>query len=200
MTIPPPDRPRARVAEARRNRQRLVEVATEAFEASDGTVPLEDIARAAGVGIATLYRHFPSRELLVEAVYEDQVARLRAQAIELLAAHRPAVALRLWGPVFLQWAVTKHGMADALRALLASRRVERGQMREQLVEVLSRFLVAGAAAGDLRSDVDAADVAAMFAGVLAVAGSPDQRDQATRMLDLIVDGLRSNAARDVPLA
>jgi AcrR family transcriptional regulator len=184
------DRPRARVAEARRNRRTLLDVATRAFASGSAAVSLESIAHDAGVGIGTLYRHFPTRLALVEAVYEDQIARLEATAEELLRSHSPASALREWMNSFLDWAATKHGMVDTLRSIIASGRVEEGQMRSQLVAIVSKFLDAGSRAGDLRSDVQAADVAATLAGVLAVAPHPSQRPQAERMLDLLVEGLR----------
>jgi AcrR family transcriptional regulator len=189
-------RPRARIAEARRNRQKLVAAATRAFASGGEQVPLEAIAKDAGVGIGTLYRHFPKREALVEAVYQDQVERLAVSARELLARHPPAEAFRSWTALFIDWAATKHGMIDTLRALMSSGRVEPGQMRAQLVEIVSLFLSAGGAAGDLRTDVAAADVAATLAGVLAIAGGPGQRAQAGRMLDLVLDGLRPGGAGD----
>jgi AcrR family transcriptional regulator len=184
------DRPRARVAEGRRNRRTLLDVATRAFASGSGTVTLESIARDAGLGIGTLYRHFPTRLALVEAVYEDQIERLEAIAEELLRAQSPALALREWMNSFLDWAATKQGMVDALRVIITSGRVEEGQMRRQLIAIVARFLDAGSRAGDLRSDVDAADVAATLAGVLAVAPHPRQRPQAERMLDLLIEGLR----------
>lgn len=159
---------------------------------------LEAIAKDAGVGIGTLYRHFPKREALVEAVYEDQVERLSASARELLAQHPPAQAFRSWMTVFIDWAATKHGMTDTLRALMSSGRIEHGRMREQLIAIVSLFLNAGRVAGDLRSDVAAVDVAATLAGVLVVAGAPGQRAQAARMLNLVLDGLRPGAAGDFP--
>jgi AcrR family transcriptional regulator len=188
------ERPRARIAEARRNRQNLIAAATRAFASEGEQVPLEAIAKDAGVGIGTLYRHFPNREALVEAVYEDSVERLAASANELLAVHSPAEAFRSWMAVFTDWAATKHGMIDTLRALMSSGRVEHGLMRAQLVNIVSLFLSAGAAAGDLRTDVAAEDVAATLAGVLAVAGAPGQRAQAGRMLDIVLNGLRPGGA------
>lgn len=151
---------------------------------------LEAIAKAAGVGIGTLYRHFPSKEALVEAVYHDQVERLRSGASELLLAHLPAEALRLWMDLFMEWAVTKHGMIDALRTVISSGNVELGEMRAALTGAVGEFLRAGSAAGDLRADVDPADVAATLAGILSVAGDARHRAQAARMLDLLMDGLR----------
>lgn len=182
--------PRARVAEARRNRQNLLAVATRAFASGAKRVPLEEIANEAGVGIATLYRHFPTREALVEAVYLDQVERLRTSAQELLRAHPPGHALRLWMDLFVDWAATKHGMIDTLRTIISSGRLESDQMRSELVEIVGMFLDAGAAAGDIRPDVDAETVAATLAGILSVAGAPEQRDQAARMLTLLMHGLR----------
>jgi AcrR family transcriptional regulator len=179
--------------DVRRNRERLIAAATLAYASGGDRVPLETIAKDAGVGIATLYRHFPTREDLVEAMYRDQVERLRAGAQELLAAYAPADALRRWMDLFADWAATKHGMIDALRAVVFSGRLGMGEMREHLVEVVRLFLDAGAAAGDLRSDVAADDVAASLAGVLAVAGAPEQRAQAMRMFDLLLDGLRPAA-------
>ncbi|MEU8709205.1 TetR/AcrR family transcriptional regulator [Streptomyces sp. NPDC048565] len=190
------DPPRARVAEARRNRRKLIAVATRAFASGERRVPLDAIAREAGVGIGTLYRHFPTREALVEAVYRDRTERLRTGAEELLAAHPPARALRLWMDLFAEWAVTKHGMIETLRAVVASGKLEYGRMREELVEVVRMLLDAGVAAGDIRADADASDVGATLAGILAVAGAPEQRDQAARMLDLLRDGLRPSAASD----
>jgi AcrR family transcriptional regulator len=184
------ERPRARVAEARRNRQNLIAAATRAFASGDERVSLEAIAKDAGVGIGTLYRHFPKREALVEAVYGDQVERLRASARALLAQRPPAEAFRSWMTVFADWAATKHGMADTLLALMSSGRIEPGRMRAQLIEIVSLFLDAGVAVGDLRPDADADDVAAILAGVLVVAGAPSQRAQAARMLNIVLDGLR----------
>jgi AcrR family transcriptional regulator len=175
--------------DALRNRGQLIAAATRAFASGDGRVVLESIAKDAGVGVGTLYRHFPTREALVEAVYHDQVARLRDGAEMLLADNRPAVALRRWMDLFAEWAVAKHGMVDTLGAVIASGNLEMGEMRAELVAVVRLFLDTGAAVGDLRSDVDAADIAASLAGVMVVAGAPEQREQAARMLDLLMAGL-----------
>jgi AcrR family transcriptional regulator len=150
-------------------------------------VSLESIARDAGVGIGTLYRHFPTREALVAAVYHDQVERLRTNAEDLLASLPPFPAMRQWMDLFTNWAATKHGMIESLRTIISSGDIEHDQMRTQLVDVVARFITAGSAAGDMRSDADPRDVAAILAGVLATAGSPEQ---AGRMFDLVADGLR----------
>ena len=190
-------KPRARVTEARRNRQNLIAVATKAFQSSQ-RVSLEEIARQAGVGIGTLYRHFPTKEALVEAVYHDQEERLRTGALELLAAYPPAEALRLWIDLFDDWAVTKHGMIDTLRVMMSSGRLEFAQLREELVAVVRMFLDAGIAEGDIRPDADAETIAATLAGILAVAGEPNEREQAARMQGLLLDGLRPTAPKRDP--
>ena len=194
MSTPDRERPRARVAEGRRNRQTLIVAAAEAFASGDERVSLDRIAKDAGVGIGTLYRHFPTREALVEAVYYDQLERLRVGAQELLSAHPPAEALRLWMRMFADWALTKHGMVETLRSIVSSGSLTHSQMRGELVSVLRSFLDAGTAAGDIRPDVDPADVGATMAGILAVSAGPNQREQTIRLLNLLMDGLRPPAA------
>ena len=187
MSTTNPPLPRARIAESRRNRANLIAVATRAFSSAEAKVPLESIAKEAGVGIGTLYRHFPTREALVAAVYQDQVERLRISAEELLASTPPFHAMRLWMDLFADWAATKHGMIDSLRTMISSGDLEHGEMRAQLVNIVASFLTAGAEARDIRPDANPEDVGAILAGILATAGSPEQ---AGRMLDLVMDGLR----------
>ncbi|MGT2425842.1 TetR/AcrR family transcriptional regulator [Amnibacterium kyonggiense] len=183
-------RPRARMAEARRNRVALLQVAQRAFAQATGPVSFEAIAREAGVGIGTLYRHFPTREALVEAVYEHEIERLRTDATRLLMTSEPAVALRTWMHSFAAWAITKHAMTDTLAGIIASGRLDPGAMRVQLIEIVQQLLDAGHEARDLRSDVTASDIAALLAGVLAGSGGTGDRQQTQRLLDLVADGLR----------
>ena len=173
-------------ADARRNRERLLEVAAAAFATEGPDVTLEAVAREAGVGIGTLYRHFPTRESLVEAAYRHELDRLCAAAPDLLAEHAPDVALRTWMDRFVDYMTTKRGMADALRALIASGGDPFAHSRERMVEALNGLLVAGASAGTIRSDVPAADVLVGLSGVTLSA----EREQAGRLLDLLMDGLR----------
>jgi AcrR family transcriptional regulator len=192
-------RPWARTAEARRNRETLLGVAARAFATNEGRVTLESIARDAGVGIGTLYRHFPTRDALVEAVYRDQMERLGEGARELLEHEPPAVALRQWMSLFADWAATKHGMIDALRSMIAAGNLDVDGTHAHLNSTLQTFLDAGAKAGDLRDHVDAADILAMLAGILSVATPPDRRAQTDRLLDLVVAGL-SPTSRDTSSA
>ena len=124
-------------ADATRNRDQLLEVATRVFVSADGTEPsMRAIAREAGVGIATLYRHFPTRESLVDAVYRDQVVRLTAGARELLAQLPPAAALRRWMDLFGDWIATKNGMLDTLLAMIESGEIAHAQTRTELLAAI----------------------------------------------------------------
>jgi AcrR family transcriptional regulator len=177
-------------ADARRNRDRLLEVAVRAFSHDGPDVTLESIASAAGVGIGTLYRHFPTREALIEAAYRSELARLCAGVPDLLETMPADVAMRTWMDRFIDYLATKHGMADALRMVIASGGNPYAQSRESLLEAINSLVVAGANQRRLRSDVDPTDVMMGISGVSLVAGTPEQRDQAGRLLDLLLDGLR----------
>jgi AcrR family transcriptional regulator len=184
--------PRQR-ADARRNRDRLLNAAVRAFSAGGPDDTLEAIAKDAGVGIGTLYRHFPTRDALVEAAYRNELARLCDAAAELLQTLPADRALRVWMDRFVDYMTTKRGMADALRAVIASGGNPYAQSRDRLVATLTDLLDAGAAAGTVRTDVAAGDVLAGLSGVSLAAGEPAQRDQARRLLDLLMDGLRHRA-------
>jgi AcrR family transcriptional regulator len=117
-------------ADAHRNRERLLAAATVAFTAADGTaVSLEAIARDAGVGIGTLYRHFSTREALIEAVYCTELAEVAASAGELLERHPPLVALRRWMDRYAAFVAAKRGMAESLRAMFAAGTVKPSDTR-----------------------------------------------------------------------
>lgn len=148
------------------------------------------IAREADVGIATLYRHFPTRESLVEAVYRDQVVRLTNGARDLLTDVAPAVAMRRWMDLFGDWIATKNGMLDTLLTVIESGAVAHARTRDELLNAISAILDAGRAAGDLRPDVTAEEIAASLIGIFTVAHQPGQPVTADRLLDILLDGLR----------
>jgi AcrR family transcriptional regulator len=177
-------------ADARRNRDRLLEVAVRAFAADDPGVSLEAIARAAGVGIGTLYRHFPTREALVEAAYRSELDRLCEAAPELLKGRPADAALRTWMDHFVDYMTTKRGMAEALRAVIASGGNPYAHSRDRLLTAIGQLLEAGATAGTVRADADPADVLSALNGVTLAVPEPAQRDRAGRLLDLLMDGLR----------
>ncbi|GAB3657701.1 TetR/AcrR family transcriptional regulator [Glycomyces tarimensis] len=178
-------------ADAQRNREKLIVTATEAF-ASGRAISLDAIAKRAGVGNATLYRHFPTREDLVEEVYRDQIRPLREDARILLVAEPPAQALHAWTLRFADWASERRGICEALVAMSASGRFGTGPVCDEVQQILAMLLEAGAAAGELRGDIEPVVVGGILAGLLSVAGAPEQRPQLRRMLDVVVDGLRSN--------
>lgn len=188
-TTRPATAPRLR-ADARRNRDRLVEVAVRAFSDGGQEVTLDAIAKEAGVGIGTLYRHFPTREALVDAAYQNELARLCDGVDDLLAQYAPDVAMRVWMDRFVEYMTTKRGMSDALKALIASGGDPFAQSRTRMTTAVQTLLDAGARAGTIRSDISASDLVASFGGVSMAVGDPAQREQAGRILDLLMDGLR----------
>jgi AcrR family transcriptional regulator len=187
-------------ADAQRNRDRLLEAAVHAF-ASDGVeVTLDAIAKAAGVGIGTLYRHFPTREALIEAAYRQELAHLCDAVPGLLRSLPPDEATRAWMDGFIDYMTTKRYMAGALQAVIASGGNPYAESRGRLIAAITALLGAGVTAGTLRSDVAPNDVLLALSGVSLAAGAPAQRHQAGRLLDLLVDGLRHRAAASGPLA
>lgn len=186
----PDHAPRRRRADAERNRRALLDAARTALADGAGSFSLEAVARAAGVGIGTLYRHFPTREALVTAAYEAQVEDLLAQAGTLLESLPPREALREWLRQFAQFATTKRGMLDALRVgmLESAQQHDVAGVRDRMAEAIAPILAAGAAEGSLRADARAEDIVLLAAGALM----PVHVDAArtARLLDLVLDSLR----------
>src|SRR5215472_9478907 len=152
-------------ADARRNRDKLLEVATASFATAEGrTVSLESIARDAGVGIGTLYRHFPNREALVEAIYRAELAEVAAAAEQLLKRHPAKTALRRWMDRYASFVAAKRGMAESLHAMFDSGAMQPSQTRDSIAGAVGLLLRAGADDGSLRSDVQADDVVSSLIG------------------------------------
>ncbi|WP_020673949.1 TetR/AcrR family transcriptional regulator [Amycolatopsis nigrescens] len=189
-----PRGPRAPRADAQRNRDKLVQVARAAFAAADDTVPLEGIARDAGVGIGTLYRHFPTREALVEAVYAAELDDVTGCVPALLQELPPDAALRAWMGRYAAFIATKRGMADTLRAGWASGRIATPATRERITAAIATILASGAETGSLRTDIDPRDITVMLLGILLTTTTGDEPDQTERLLDLVMDALRPKAA------
>jgi AcrR family transcriptional regulator len=184
------DRPKRLRADAERNRARLLASAQAAFASGQEQVTLEQIARDADVGIGTLYRHFPTREALVEALYRKELADLCASAGDLLATHAPEDALRAWMDRFSGYVTAKREMADALRVVFASGAVTVSQIRELLADAVQTILDAGVAAGTLRDDVRAEDIVATVVGMFTATSLAGGREQLGRMLNLLMDAVR----------
>jgi AcrR family transcriptional regulator len=159
-------------ADAQRNRDGLLEAAKAAFAEVGPEATLDEIARRAGVGIGTLYRHFPTRDAIVEAVYRREVQQLADSAPRLSETLPPAEALRAWMGVFIDYIAAKKVIAPALKSLVGG--VERAR-----------------ASGDIRSDADSADLLRALIGFAYVNSAPDWEASARRLIDLLIDGLRS---------
>jgi AcrR family transcriptional regulator len=180
-------------ADAVRNRGLLITAAAAAFAARGAEVPLEDIARDAGVGIGTLYRHFPTRESLVEAVYRHEVDILCERADQLLATLPPDQALEEWMQLFVHHVATKRGMLSVLRPMLSSNATFFAETKGRATAAATNLLEAGVAAGTVRADVTGADLLRAVGGICM---STDQERSQTsdRLVGLLFDGLRHGAA------
>ena len=160
------------------------------FADASRSVSLETIARVAGVGVGTLYRHFPTKEALVEAVYRAELDELDHDADELLATRTSFDAMRRWLDRYSSFVATKHAMHDALRIALSPQSGPLPETRNRMNGTIAKFLAQGERDHSLRQDFQPDDVTLAFAGaVYAVITSPD-REQVERVLDLLMSGLR----------
>ena len=181
--------PRKR-ADARRNEETLLEAAAEAFVASGVDVPMRDIAAKAGVGVGTIYRHFPTRSDLIVAVYRHQVEACAQAGPALLAnSSTPHAALARWINLFVDFLVTKHGLAAALQSDAAAFETLHAYFLDRLVPVCAQLLDAAAAAGEILPDMDAYELM-RGVGSLCVGAGHDPRYNARRMVGLVIAGLR----------
>ena len=180
-------------ADAQANYDRLLEVAARTLAQKGPDASLKAIAAEAGVGIGTLYRRFPTREDLIEAIYRNETARLSESAAELLETSAPLPALRAWMEAFVDYMLTKQGMADALPAILAAREGLRLHSREALGNAVAMLLAAGINAGELREDASTNDVLMALGGITLISGHEHQRDLASRLISLLLDSLSNRA-------
>ncbi|WP_239074101.1 TetR/AcrR family transcriptional regulator [Streptomyces sp. SID10853] len=192
---PPAGAARPARADARRNREKLLAAARTAFTSADDTVALEAIAREAGVGIGTLYRHFPTREALVEAVYAAELDQVTADAATLLAELPPEAALRAWMDRYAAFVTKKRGMIDTLRAGWASGTMATPTTRERITAVIAAMLAEGVRTGAFRADVEPDDVTTLLVGVFVSSPDAGSQDRTGRLFGLIADALRPRDAR-----
>lgn len=181
---------RAKRADALRNRDKLLAAAVRAFSEHGPEASVNLIAKEAGVGIGTLYRHFPTREALIEAAYRSELSAVCAAADELLVELPPVAATRAWMHRFIDYMTTKIGMADALRTVIASGADPYARSRELLDDAVQHLLDAAIKTGEFRSGVEADDVLIGLSGIALAAGEPAQRAQARRLIELMLSGLR----------
>ena len=185
--------PRPLRADARRNRDKLLGVAAAVFAETGVSASLEDIARQAGVGIGTLYRHFPTREHLVEQVYRHEVEALSIAADQLALQHAPDIALEEWMRRFVFYIATKRGMADSLRILMTTNSELFAQASGLVPVTLQRLLDAAVAVGSVRSGIEASDILQALYGLYSAPAGPGWQPRASRLIGLLMDGLRWGA-------
>jgi AcrR family transcriptional regulator len=187
------ERARKPRADAQRNRENLILAARAALTTGrkGEEFSLEAVALAAGVGIATLYRNFPTREDLVLSVYRQEVAALTETAAELLETRDADIALREWMDRFAAYVATKRGMAAALQAASASDGGVFPETYAEIVQALSKLVAAGVDGGKIRSDVGADDVMRAMNGLWQVGNDDRGKAQARLLLNLLMDGLRT---------
>jgi len=177
-------------SDAQRNRERILEVAKEAFTRSGVNASLDDVAKQAGVGPGTLYRHFPTRDELVEAVYRTEVEKLAAAARKFGESMPPVEALRAWLLLFVDYIATKRLIAPALNALAEgpSRLFEASYA--QVGEAIRALVKRAIKSGEIRKDLDPIDLLRALIGVANVANNPDRQQSARRLVDILVIGSR----------
>lgn len=181
---------RPKRADARRNEETLLDAAAAIFVTSGVEAPVRDIAAKAGVGTATIYRHFPTRADLIIAVYRHQVEACAEAGPALLAgSETPHAALGRWINLFVDFLVTKHGLAAVLQSGDAGFDTLHAYFLDRLVPVCAQLLEAAAAAGEIRSDIDAYELM-RGVGNLCIGADNDPRYDARRLVELLIAGLR----------
>ena len=181
-------------ADAQRNRDGLLEAAKAAFGEVGAEASLDEIARRAGVGIGTLYRHFPTREAVVEAVYRREVQQLADAAPRLIDALSPAEALRAWMRLFIDYIAAKKVIAPALKSLVGGGSALYADSGARINEAMALLVERARASGDIRHNADSADLLRALVGFAYVNSAPDWEASARRLIDLLIDGLRSQRA------
>ena len=186
-TQPVPRKPRS---DAQRNRERILEVAKGAFTRYGADASLDDIAKQAGVGAGTLYRHFPTRDALIEAVYRSEVEKLAAAANGFAAAMTPIESLRAWLLLFVDYVAAKHIIAPALNSVAGGpSRLYEGS-RSLVQGAIEELVKRAKKSGDVRKDIDASDLLRAVIGVSYVGSGADWQQSARRLVDILIAGSR----------
>jgi AcrR family transcriptional regulator len=177
-------------SDAQRNRERILEVAKQAFARSGANASLDDVAKQAGVGAGTLYRHFPTRDALIEEVYRTEVEKLAAAEPRFAATMPPIEALRAWMLLFVDYIATKHIIAPALNTLVGGpSKLYEGSFAA-IQGAIQALVQRAIESGDIRSDLDPFDLLRALIGVSNVASSPDWPQSAKRLVDILIQGSR----------
>ena len=178
-------------ADAQRHRERLIDAAKAVFAQTGPDASLEEIARRAEVGIGTLYRHFPTRDAVVEAVYSRELGQLTEAAERLLAERTPLEALRAWLRLSVDYLATKRVIAPALNATPAGTTLYKSG-GPALQAGIKRLVDAALASGEVRPDVQPCDIFQVLAGVSYGMGAPGWEASALRLIDILIDGLKTS--------
>jgi AcrR family transcriptional regulator len=177
-------------SDAQRNRARILEVAKEAFTRLGASASLDDIASQAGVGPGTLYRHFPTRDALIEAVYRAEVEKLAAAAPNFAQVMPPLEALRAWMLLFVDHIAAKQIIAPALNTLVGGPSKLYECSRGQIGGAIDALVKRAIKSGEIRKDLDPFDLLRALIGVAHVASSPDWQQSAKRLVDILITGSR----------
>jgi len=183
----PPRKPRS---DAQRNRERILKVAKLAFTRSGVNTRLDDVAKAAGVGAGTLYRHFPTRDALLEAVYRTEVEKLAAAQQKFVATMPPVEALRAWMLLFVDYIAAKQIIAPALNTLVGGPSKLYEGTRARIQGAIEALVQRAIQSGDIRKDLEPFDLLRALIGVSNVASSPDWQQSARRLVDILISGSR----------
>ena len=176
--------------DALRNRERILEVAKDAFARSGANTSLDDIVRQAGVGAGTLYRHFPTRDALLEAVYRTEVEKLAAAEKRFAAGMTPVEALRAWMLLFVDYIATKQIIVPALNTLVGGPSKVFESTRSQIQGAIESLVNRAKKTGDIRKDLEPFDLLRALIGVSHVASTPDWQQSARRLVDILITGSR----------
>jgi len=177
-------------ADAQRNRQRILEVAKQEFTRLGANASLEDIAKKASVGPGTLYRHFPTREDLLVAVYRFEIEKLAAAEQTLAGSMPPIEALRAWLLLFVDTVATKQIIAPVLNTLVGDPKKVFESFHAQIHEALRALVKRAIKSGDIRKDLDPIDLLRAIVGVANISASPDWPQSARRLVEILILGAR----------
>jgi AcrR family transcriptional regulator len=178
-------------ADARRNRIRLLETAKAVFAEKGSGASLDEIARVAGVGAGTLYRHFPTRDALVAAVYRNETEQLVSAADRLAKTHPPMAALREWLLLFVDYMAAKHGIYELLNSIVGGTSDLYSASTARVKQAISKLVDRAVASGDIRLDLDPLDLLRALAGVAHIGAGSDGERAAKRLVDVLIAGLRT---------
>ena len=176
--------------DAQRNRERILEAAKEAFTRSGADASLDEIAKQAGVGAGTLYRHFPTRDTLIEAVYRSEVEKLAAAERKFTETMSPIDALRTWMLLFVDHIAAKQIIAPALNSVVGGPSKPFEGSRELIIGAIDALVKRAIKSGDIRNDLEPFDLLRALIGVSHIASGPGWQQSARRLVDILITGSR----------